>query len=47
MVPEIWCASDGWTEGQTEKVTYRGGPPKNNEFLLPNSQIMPFAFCEQ
>ena len=33
MVPEIWCAMDGWTnrqtEGQMEKVTYRGGaPPK-------------------
>ena len=31
MVPEIWCATDGWKEGQTgrwmEKVTYRGGWP--------------------
>ena len=24
-VPEIWCATDGQTDGQTEKVTYRGG----------------------
>ena len=30
-VPEIWCATDGWTdrqaEEQMEKVTYRGGCP--------------------
>ena len=26
-VPDIWCAMDGWTDGQTEKVTYRGGCP--------------------
>ena len=25
MVPEIWCATDGWTDGWTEKVAYRGG----------------------
>ena len=29
MVPEIWCVTDGrtdrWTDGWTEKVTYRGG----------------------
>ena len=28
MVPEIWCATDGWTNGQMEKVTYRGASPK-------------------
>ena len=27
MVPEIWCAMERWTDGQTEKVTYRGGCP--------------------
>ena len=31
MVPEIWCATDGQTDKQTdgrmEKVTYRGGCP--------------------
>ena len=31
IVPEIWCMTDGWmdrlTNGQTEKVTYRGGCP--------------------
>ena len=31
MVPEIWCATDGLTDrqtdGQTEQVTYRGGCP--------------------
>ena len=27
MVPEIWCATDGLTDGRTEKVTYRGGCP--------------------
>ena len=21
-VPKIWCATDGWTDRQTEKVTY-------------------------
>ena len=26
-VPEIWCATDGRTDGQTEKVAYRGGCP--------------------
>ena len=26
-VPEIWCATDGRTDGRTEKVTYRGGCP--------------------
>ena len=31
-VPETWCMTDGWTDGQTdgwrtEKVTYRGGCP--------------------
>ena len=24
-VPEIWCVTDGQTDGRTEKVTYRGG----------------------
>ena len=29
-VPEICCATDGWTDGRTEKVTYKvGAPPKN------------------
>ena len=23
-VSEIWCTTDGWTDRQTEKVTYRG-----------------------
>ena len=27
MVPEIWSATDGWTDGHTGKVTYRGGSP--------------------
>ena len=27
MVPEIWCVMDGETDGQMEKVTYRGGCP--------------------
>ena len=31
IVPEIWCMTDGWmdrlTNGQMEKVTYRGGCP--------------------
>ena len=27
MVPEIWCATDGWTDRQMKKVTYRGGCP--------------------
>ena len=26
-VPKIWCTMDGWTDGRTEKVTYRGGCP--------------------
>ena len=26
-VPEIWCVTDRRTNGQTEKVTYRGGCP--------------------
>ena len=26
-VPEIWCATDRWTDKQTEIVTYRGGCP--------------------
>ena len=26
-VPEIWCTTDGQTDRQTEKVTYRGGCP--------------------
>ena len=26
-VPEIWCATDGRTDGRTEIVTYRGGCP--------------------
>ena len=26
-VPEIWCAKDRWTDGRTEKVTYRGRCP--------------------
>ena len=25
--PEIWCATDGRTDGQMEKVRYRGGCP--------------------
>ena len=29
MVPEIWCASDGWMDERMEKATYRCGyPPK-------------------
>ena len=27
MIPEIWYTPDGWTDGQTENVTYRGGCP--------------------
>ena len=26
-VPEIWCATDGQTDGRTKKVTYRAGCP--------------------
>ena len=26
-VPEIWCATDGRTNGRTQKVTYRCGSP--------------------
>ena len=26
-IPEIWCVTDGRTDGRTEKVTYRGGCP--------------------
>ena len=29
MIPEIWCATDGRTDGRTEKVTEVGAPPKN------------------
>ena len=33
-VPEIWCMTDGQTNGRMEKVTYRGvgAPPKNSTF---------------
>ena len=24
---KIWCGTDGWTDGRTEKVRYRGGCP--------------------
>ena len=38
MVPEIWYAKDGWTDGQidawTEKVTYRGGSPPRKTVLV-------------
>ena len=27
MVPKIWCATDRWTDGRMEKVTYRGQCP--------------------
>ena len=27
VVPEIWCMTDGQTEGRMEKATYRGGCP--------------------
>ena len=25
MVPEIWCTTEGWTDGRTEKGIYRSG----------------------
>ena len=32
-VPEIKYATDEWTDGWTEKVTYRSGyPPKNKKY---------------
>ena len=31
MGPEIWCVTDGRTDGQREKVTYRGGHPPKKE----------------
>ena len=27
MITEIWCATVGWMDGQTEKVTYKVGTP--------------------
>ena len=33
-VPEIWCTTDKWTDGQTQKVTYRGGCPSQKNGSL-------------
>ena len=44
-VPEIWFATDGWTDGRTEKRHYIGGAPpkKKTKFtgkLLPWSLFL-------
>ena len=28
MVPQTWCATDRWTDRQTEKKKYMGAPAK-------------------
>ena len=45
MVPEIWCMTDGQTDEQMEKVTYKGGCP-NLKKTFHRSLDCKVRFCD-